>query len=255
MKKSVTDGILLYYIDYLINFTAYDYVYDLYEPYYQRDEPPTRKEEEEFAKENAKEITKKAYDNCLEDVKRHLLKLNDKESITYLRISLLQFNDFPSYHEDTFCDSIKEKCIEIDKRLELQHNSIHTLSKMIWDYFMENDYERIRDQINNLINILETDALNKTKLETNISVEKLAALFKILYDLEPKLFKTRISTDIQRFISMNFSTKKAGIEADLGLKKLGNLFTSPDPKALDFWEDNLNQIQTIINNYREKNSK
>jgi len=83
------------------------------------------------------------------------------------------------------------------------------------------------------------------KLKTSLSVPQLALLFKMIDVLKPTIIKGESKEDLFRFISANFETKKS-TEEGISTNKLRNLFSSPDSKALDFWEKHLRTMLSEI---------
>ncbi|MGQ7870924.1 hypothetical protein [Sunxiuqinia sp. sy24] len=92
---------------------------------------------------------------------------------------------------------------------------------------------------------------NFKKIQTNISVEQLALLFRILKD-ENIIAKNTEVKNLTRAISNLFSTKKAEIISPNTLK---NHFDAPTPSAIEFWLEKKQPIQTHLTKYKEKTSK
>ena len=89
------------------------------------------------------------------------------------------------------------------------------------------------------------------KIRTNMTVEQLAFLFKILKEL--KLIDTSDGIpNLSKAISSIFETQRT---IDISAKAIKNHYDIPTENAIKFWEDQKQPIQSIVNKYKENNSK
>ena len=95
----------------------------------------------------------------------------------------------------------------------------------------------------------KTTTTEKPKLKTNLSVPELATLFRELQKLKPDIFDIKSKTELHRFISNNFTSKK---QDNISKGSIKNNFDTPDSKAADFWIENM---YTLIDNLKKSKEK
>jgi len=95
---------------------------------------------------------------------------------------------------------------------------------------------------------VKIDEIQKNKLKTNLSVPEIAYLFYSLIKLKPNLFDYKHETEIYRFISNNFTSKKSAEISEISLKKC---FNSPEINEIEFWETHYRTLITNLMNLKE----
>lgn len=85
-----------------------------------------------------------------------------------------------------------------------------------------------------------------SKIKTELSVPKLALLFKMINDLKPSIFNLKSEAELHRFISANFHSMNSSVENGISENKLRILFNQPDSKAVEFWEKHLRTMLAEI---------
>jgi len=83
-----------------------------------------------------------------------------------------------------------------------------------------------------------TKNIDYSKIKVNITVEQLAALFRLLTELKPEIFSFKNKTDLYNFLANSFETKNGNQSP----KNIGNNFTTLSDKAIGFWEVHLNTM-------------
>ena len=86
-----------------------------------------------------------------------------------------------------------------------------------------------------------------TKIPTDLSVDKLAYLFRVLCD--GKVMQPKVETDMYRAIAALFSSLK---KDDISEKSIKNKFVTPEIQAVQYWDEGFAQLQRIAKkNYDE----
>jgi len=138
----------------------------------------------------------------------------------------------------------------IEKEKEGYNPQKEEIQKDFYNYFyglaINEAIEFINEQFDT---IQEAETFKTSKLKTNLSVPELATLFRELNKLKPDIFDIKSKTELHRFISNNFTSKK---QDNISKGSIKNNFDTPDSKAADFWIENM---YTIIDNLKKTKEK
>lgn len=209
----------------------------------------------------------KVYINEFEKRKEKFFKINiDAEEHDFLKDEIEYFSspevnrvigDNQDFNYDKYIIEPKKYKFSLQRKIdflaqkfnEIGFNLIKSEPEPIYDSFynIKTDVEPfyslepiLKNTVTNepVFNTSIKETSSNDKLITNLSVPQLSLLFKMINDLKPTVFKTESNAQLFRFISTNFKTKKSS-EKGISENKLRNEFSSPDIKAIEFWETHL----------------
>jgi hypothetical protein len=189
----------------------------------------------EFKSLNTQETSLKYFYKCNAEIKYFKIGSNENEFIQNFCIALKDTKDTAMLSKNelkVFAKAFKKYCQTF--------NQYKDLNKLV-----EEEIAILKDEIE--LFRLEKEKTENTenagskfsKLKTNLSVDQLCFLFRMLKELKPDLFNIKANTELYDFIASSFETKK---QTDLSPNSIKNHMTNttPDPKnVLDFWEEHL----------------
>ena len=85
-------------------------------------------------------------------------------------------------------------------------------------------------------------------LKVNLTIEQLALLFRMLFDLKPDIIEDRVKESLFRFIGSNFTTKKSR-EGKINIDSIKKEFNNPSKDTADFWKKHISTIQHYLKNF------
>lgn len=195
--------------------------------------------------------------NTLESSYNYFNKCNDE--IKYIRIS-----SFENEIKENFCIALKEtNDITLLSKDELKFfaKAFKRYCEEFYSYndlneIIDNEIRKLKEEIELFRSHKETTSKSENsefsprKLKTNLTVDQLAFLFKMLGELKPDLFDINTKTQLYDFIASSFETK---MQSDLSPKSIKNKMaeTTPDQnKVLDFWETHLRTMLSEIKKFK-----
>jgi hypothetical protein len=173
-----------------------------------------------------------------EDIKKWLNKYNITEDLLWGH----KREDNELYH-------ILESWPPCMEKFELPNfnKDTESIQNDFYNYILIRNANETKNFINEQLGKLKSNnqqIMTNNKLKTKLTVPQLALLFKLLDD--EKLFDIKTKTELHKFISNNFQTKK---QENISESSVKNKMDTPEATALEFWDETLlhlrQQVQKI----------
>lgn len=167
------------------------------------------------------------FNDTLQDIEEDIEKHNFADKRLNTITKAIQKNDFLKYN------------IDIDNLPYLQ--SIPRRLNIFLDIRVKANEANLSIDFSKLIE-------GKTPpLKVNLTIEELALLFRMLFDLKPDIIEDRVKEKLFKFIGSNFTTKKSR-EGNINIDSIKKEFNNPSKDTADFWKKHISTIQHFLKN-------